>query len=240
MVPIVGNQEEPYRPGVRALLRFGPTGREGEALLRLPKAEGWGKQARMSTPPDLDPSRWLREHGDILYRFALGRVRDPTVAEDMVQETFLAGLKGADGFSGRSAERTWLVGILKHKIIDHFRKNKREVLYGDDWRGTTDTETYLDRRGHWKTGQSEWITQPEKAFERKEFWNVLNSCVSQLNDNQRAVFVQRELEDRNAEEICDALDISSSNLWVLLHRARLQLRRCLEPNWLQRGGDGDS
>lgn len=195
---------------------------------------------RMSSDRDLDPSRWLDEHGDILYRFALGRVRDPVVAEDLVQETFLAGIKGAEGFSGQSAERTWLVGILKHKIIDHFRKKGREVPVGDTIGDAHHTEVYLDRKGHWKTGQSEWITQPRLVAERKEFWKVLNGCVAQLNERQRDVFVLRELEDRNAEEICDALDISTSNLWVLLHRARLQLRRCLETNWLNRDASHDA
>lgn len=195
---------------------------------------------RMPPDRDLNPSRWLDEHGDILYRFALGRVRDPVVAEDLVQDTFLAGIKGAESFSGRSAERTWLVGILKHKITDHFRKQGREVAVGDAIGDAHDTEVYLDRKGHWKTGQSEWITQPQLVAERKEFWKVLNGCVEQLNDRQREVFVMRELEDQNAEEFCNSLDISSSNLWVLLHRARLQLRRCLEANWLNRDPSDDA
>lgn len=183
----------------------------------------------------LDPTRWLEEHGDILYRFALGRVRDPQVAEDLMQDTFLAAIRGADSFSGRSAERTWLVGILKHKIIDYFRTQHRETPTEDvGERMLEDPGAYLDRKGHWKVGQSEWITNPEKAYEREEFWKILNQCVSKLNDNQRRVFEMRELEHLNAEEICEALDISSSNLWVLLHRARLQLKGCLESNWLQR------
>jgi RNA polymerase sigma-70 factor (ECF subfamily) len=182
----------------------------------------------------LDPTKWLDDHGDILYRFALARTRSPELAEDLVQETFLAALKGADGFSGRSEERTWLVGILKHKMIDHFRKHKRELLADDLESRPQDPQAYLDRRGHWKVGQSEWITQPEKAFERKEFWEVLNGCIDNLNERMKAVFVMRELEQQNAEVICKHLDISSSNLWVLLHRARLQLKTCMEINWLQR------
>lgn len=181
---------------------------------------------------ELDPTRWLEEHGDILYHYALGRVRNPDVAEDLVQDTLLAAFKGAEGFSGQSTERTWLVGILKHKILDYFRTHKREMAVEHPQDHVTDPGGYLDRKGHWKLGQSEWITQPEKAFEPKEFWKILNRCLEHLNEKQRHVFTLRELEDHNAEEICDRLDISSSNLWVLLHRARLQLKSCLEQNWL--------
>ncbi len=182
----------------------------------------------------LDPTKWLDDHGDILYRFALARTRNPELAEDLVQDTFLAALKGAESFSGRSEERTWLVGILKHKMIDYFRKHQRESLADDLETRPHDPQAYLDRKGHWKVGQSEWITQPEKAYERKEFWEVLNGCMDHLNDRLKAVFVLRELEHQNAEVICKQLDISSSNLWVMLHRARLQLKTCMEVNWLQR------
>lgn len=183
---------------------------------------------------NLDPTKWLDDHGDILYRYALARTRNPELSEDLVQDTFLAAWKGAESFSGHSEERTWLVGILKHKMIDHFRKHRRESLADDLETRDHDPHAYLDRKGHWKVGQSEWITQPEKAYERKEFWQVLNGCMDHLNDRLKTVFTLRELEHHNAEEICEQLDISSSNLWVMLHRARLQLKTCMEINWLQR------
>jgi RNA polymerase sigma-70 factor (TIGR02943 family) len=189
----------------------------------------------MSISSDLDPSLWLQNHGDVLYRYALARVRSPHTAEDLVQDTFLAALKGAQSFSGRSAERTWLVGVLKHKIIDHFRKHKRMFLQEDLETREPDPENYLDRKGTWKVGQSAWITQPEKAAERTEFWQALNGCLDKLNERQRAVFVLRELQEQDAEDICSSLDISLSNLWVLLHRARLQLKSCLEHNWTRAG-----
>ncbi|MGA0333047.1 MAG: sigma-70 family RNA polymerase sigma factor [Kiritimatiellia bacterium] len=181
----------------------------------------------MEADRELDPARWLSEHGDILYRFALGRVRDPQTAEDLVQDTFLAAMKGATSFSGRSKERTWLVGILKHKIIDHFRKHKRMFLSEDLEIPEHDPQDFLDRKGNWTVGQSAWITQPEKAFELKEFWKHLNGCLEHLTEQQRKVYVLRELEEHSAEEICDALEMSPSNLWVTLHRARLQLKDCL-------------
>jgi len=96
----------------------------------------------------LDPTRWLEEHGDILYHYALGRVRNPDVAEDLLQDTLLAAFKGAASFSGQSTERTWLVGILKHKILDYFRTYKREVAYEAPQDQVTDPGSYLDRKGH--------------------------------------------------------------------------------------------
>lgn len=181
----------------------------------------------METDRELDPTRWLTEHGDILYRFALGRVRDPQTAEDLVQDTFLAAMKGAKSFSGRSKERTWLVGILKHKIIDHFRKHKRMFLSEDLELKEQDPEAFLDRKGNWTVGQSAWITQPETALEMKEFWTHLNGCLEHLGEQQRKVYVLRELEEQSADDICEAMEMSPSNLWVTLHRARLQLKDCL-------------
>jgi RNA polymerase sigma-70 factor (ECF subfamily) len=188
----------------------------------------------MTSSPDLDPKRWLNEHGDILYRFALGRVRDPQTAEDLVQDTYLAAMKGADSFSGRSTERTWLVGILKHKIIDHFRKHNRMFLSEDLETREQDPHAFLDRKGNWKVGQSEWITDPEKAYERKEFWTQLNACLEHLSDRHRKVYVLRELQEQDAEEICSEMNMTPSNLWVTLHRARLQLKECLTQNWISR------
>jgi RNA polymerase sigma-70 factor (ECF subfamily) len=184
--------------------------------------------------PRLDPELWLEDHGDILFRFCLARIRNPVIAEDLVQETFLAAMKAKERFSGRSSERTWLVGILKHKIIDHIRKSKRETLSEDIDIREAPTEEYFDRKGHWKVGAPEWVTNPTRAYEQKEFWGVLDSCMKKLQSKQHEVFQRRELEGQDASEICEALDISSSNLWVLLYRARLQLRKCLEKNWFER------
>ena len=191
----------------------------------------------MDSPSDIDPKRWLDEHGDILYRYALGRVRNAQTAEDLVQDTFLAAMKGADSFGGRSTERTWLVGILKHKIIDHFRKHKRMFLSEDLETREFNPHDSLDRKGHWKVGQAEWITNPEKAYERQEFWAQLNQCLEGLNDRHRQVYVLRELQHQEAEDICESLDITPSNLWVTLHRARLQLKDCLTANWLSADSD---
>lgn len=188
----------------------------------------------MAKEIDLDPARWLAEHGDVLYRFALGRLRDPQTAEDLVQDTFLAALKGADSFSGRSQERTWLIGILKHKIIDHFRKHNRMFLSEDLEMKELDPHAFLDRKGEWTLGQAAWITDPEQAYERKEIWASLEDCISHLPERHKQIYVLRELQDQPAEEICETLDVSPSNLWVSLHRARLQLRDCLSGKGLGR------
>ena len=193
-----------------------------------------GQHARMDDARELDPNRWLQEHGDIMFRYAISRVRDAAAAEDLVQETFLAGIKSKERFSGRSTERTWLIGILKHKIVDYIRKDSRQTLSDDIENREQPSEEYFDRKGHWKVGPSEWLVNPQKAFERNEFWEVLHDCVEHLKDKQKQVFIKRELESLDAEEICRDLDISSSNLWVLLFRARAQLKKCMEVNWLEK------
>lgn len=125
----------------------------------------------------------------------------------------------------------------KHKILDHFRKHKRMILSEDLETREQDPHAYLDRKGTWKVGQSEWITQPEKACGRKEFWKHLNLCLEQLNDRHRDVYTMWELQNRGAEEICEVLDLSRSNLWVCLYRARLQLREGLTKNGFRPDGD---
>ncbi|MBI1822095.1 MAG: sigma-70 family RNA polymerase sigma factor [Nitrospirae bacterium] len=177
------------------------------------------------------PDKWVDSYGDYLYRCALARVRDPKLAEEIVQETFLAGLQSRDQFRGESSERGWLVGILKHKVIEYFRKTSREFTvetpepFGDEFEGV------FDEIGHWKgdkTGPCEWNQNPDTLLERKEFWIALDGCLSRLPSRMANVFSLREIDDIGSEKICEVLDISTSNLWVLLHRARMQLRQCLE------------
>jgi len=179
-----------------------------------------------------DPAIWVDEYGDILYRYAIARVRNPNTAEDLVQDTFLAGLKGRDKFSGRSTERTWLVGILKHKIIDHYRKSQREISSDELEVRDVPEEQYFDRKGTWKVSPNEWLTNPIKAFEQKEFFDVLHSCMQKLPEKQLIAFEMRELQGASPEEICQEIDVTSTNLWVIIYRARAQLKKCLELNWL--------
>jgi RNA polymerase sigma-70 factor (ECF subfamily) len=179
-----------------------------------------------------DPSSWVDLHGDVLYRYAILRVKDPGTAEDLVQETFLSALRAAAGFKNESTQRTWLVGILKHKIVDHFRKNTLEIRESDiaPWEEEDDVE-YFDRRGHWKRPVHPWKDSPEQLVENKEFWAVFQSCLSKLPEAHRRAFTLREIDGTSSDEICEILSVSPANLWVMLHRARSRLRKCLDANW---------
>jgi RNA polymerase sigma-70 factor (ECF subfamily) len=190
----------------------------------------------------IDPERWVEEHGDCLYRYALLRTRDSGVAEDLVQETFLAGLKSRESFAGQSSERTWLVGILKHKIIDHLRRVCRERDHGGEESMPRELEEQFDEAQHWRVrdgfGPKEWRVDAQALFERKEFWAVLDRCLSGLPERTAHAFMLREMEEVETGEVCKVLNITATNLWVMLHRARMQLRRCIEINWFGSRRDG--
>lgn len=180
-----------------------------------------------------NPEGWPDLYGDFLYRFALLRVREASVAEEMVQETFLAALQAQGRFAGQSTERSWLVGIMKHKIVDHFRKVTREIPTDDIdrlWTGETSDGTF-DQDGHWKLDQTaplDWPDNPGGVLEKKQFWDVLKRCLGELPPRMAQVFSLREVDDVSTEDICTMLKITPNNLWVLLHRARKHLRGCLE------------
>ena len=128
----------------------------------------------------LDPDSWLDDYGDLLFGYALSRVRDKTLAEDLVQEALLAAFATAHTFKGNSKESTWLVGILRHKVLDHFRKSSREQKGQDEWRSLLELESNeFNELGAWKTSIPEW-SNPEKAAQQAEFWPVLNRCIGAL------------------------------------------------------------
>ena len=182
----------------------------------------------------LDPSVWVDRYGDYLFRYAMLRLRDRSAAEDMVQETFLAALKDRGAFSGNSSEVTWLVGILKHKIADHYRRQAREApLEGGDLREHPDAG-HFDGAGHWTTGPAEWGGNPADLYRQGEFLVQFRNCLSRLSPNHANAFTLREIEGADTGEICKVLNITETNLWVILHRARMQLRRCLETRWFNR------
>lgn len=193
-----------------------------------------------ATPGASDPDTWVDRYGDYLFRFAMLRVRDPGVAEEVVQDTLVAALQARERFSGKSSERSWLTGILKHKIIDHFRRITRERPVDDVQPWTDEHEELFDADGHWRmTGGSsptEWDLSPSRTLEQKEFFEALAQCLSKLPRRIADAFTLRELEEMRTDEICKALNISPTNLWVMLHRARVQLRRCVQLNWFNRRG----
>ena len=178
-----------------------------------------------------DPETWVDQYGDYLYRFALSRLQDNDAAEDLVQETFLAALHARENFKGRSSVTTWLTGILKHKIIDHLRKESRNQPVEDVEPFTASLDDLFDEKGKWKVGPSKWTANPTELYERKEFWRILKQCLSGLSGRLAQIFRLRELEELSTEEICKVFNISATNLWVILYRARMLLRRCLEINW---------
>ncbi len=182
-----------------------------------------------STPAS--PATWVDEHGDALFGYALSRLKNPSSAEDVVQETFLAALRAQKDFSGSSSERTWLIGILKHKIVDLIRKESREQPLDEIETMEAPEETFFDRKGHWRVKPVEWKSHPGKILEQKEFMAVLLGCLEHLPDRLHRLFVLRELEELDSEKICKDLSITPTNLWVLLYRARMRLRGCLTENW---------
>jgi RNA polymerase sigma-70 factor (ECF subfamily) len=198
--------------------------------------------SQTQTMPDAtspDAGRWLDEHGDYLFKYASFRLRDDSAAEDAVQETFLAAIKAYREFEGRASERTWLVGILKHKIIDHFRKADREAPLGEGGDEGPEHLEFFERTGQW-TGHwdadrapSDWHATPAELIERTDFWKVFNDCLTPLPQRTASAFTLREVDGLKSEEICEILAISANNLWVMLHRARLHLRNCLEVNWFK-------
>jgi len=178
-----------------------------------------------------DPETWVSQHGDAMYRYALMRLKNPTVAEDLVQETFLAALKARHNFAGKSSEKTWLIGILKHKIIDHFRKSKREVLVEDINAEADHQDEFFDENGHWNTRFGVW-NRPNEALEQKEFWEIFSSCISDLPEHLADLYILREINGMQSDEVCKVLNISTTNnMWVMMSRARMRIRRCLEARW---------
>ena len=192
--------------------------------------------APMGSRPQANPERWVDEHGDPLFRYALVRVRRREVAEDLVQETLLSAMRSREKFAGQSSERSWLFGILKHKINDYFREFGRETSF-------TDLESLADEfsekfvpEGYWVhvKGPKEWKPEPDEVMHRAEFWQTMRNCLDKLPERIANVFMLREMEEVESKEICSMLSISEGNLWVMLHRARMALRECLEINWFNR------
>ena len=184
----------------------------------------------------LDPDSWLENYGDLLFGYALARVRDKTQSEDLVQETLLAAIATAHTFKGNSKESTWLVGILRHKILDHFRELSRVQKGQDDLLSLVELErSEFNEQGAWKAPIPEW-SNPEKAAEQAEFWPVLNHCIGALPEKLGTLYTLREIDGIDTDQIADALNISTkNNLWVMLSRARQQMRRCLQRRWFKPG-----
>jgi RNA polymerase sigma-70 factor (ECF subfamily) len=173
----------------------------------------------------------LEAHGDYLFNLAVGQVRDETVAEDLVQETFLAALRARDGFRGQSSDRTWLVGILRHKIYDHLRRTCRERLVHSDKTSSRADQEVWDDSVLWVHEVAGGCLEPSRRMELEEFRQALETALGKLPPRIAQVFQLYAVEERPNHEVCDRLGISESNLWVMLHRARKQLRAELADWW---------
>lgn len=185
---------------------------------------------------ELDRQSELNALRPDLLRFARLQLRDAGAAEDAVQETLLAALTGSHRFESRSSYKTWLISILRNKIIDIIRAQSREVsatsLSEDEAGDDRLAESLFDRRGHWKdTARPGRWADPEASFEQQQFWRVFEACLDHLPEKTARVFMMREFLGFETGEICKETGISTSNCWVVLHRARMGLRACLEESW---------
>ncbi|WP_299432242.1 sigma-70 family RNA polymerase sigma factor [uncultured Maribacter sp.] len=181
-------------------------------------------------PHQLNPNIWVDKYADYLFNYAVTRVSDAEIAKDLVQETFFAGLKSAKNYKGDAAERTWLIAILKRKVIDHYRKinskkGKAEVRM--NYSSNSDSE------GDWLEEQvaDPFSTMNNNVLENEELGEAIQLCISKLPKKQSKVFVMKTIQGIDTEDICNELKINPSNLWVMIHRARTALMDCLNKNW---------
>lgn len=179
------------------------------------------------------PEQWLDLHGDALFRYALVMGADEHLAEDLVQETLLAALKGRQRFDAAASERTWLIAILRNKAIDQRRRDRREGPSLEDLDPAV--EGNFTTLGKWRKAPSRWNPNPQSLVESGEFWVIFRACMGALPVNIREAFALRVLEELSAPETCKVLQITATNLWTMLFRARERLRRCLEGKWLKKG-----
>ncbi|MBD1363703.1 sigma-70 family RNA polymerase sigma factor [Mucilaginibacter sp. ZT4R22] len=192
----------------------------------------------MISPPtdhQLDPKNWVKAYADYLYMYAITRVNDEEQAQDLVQETFLAGLNAMSRFEGKSSERTWLTAILKNKIIDVYRKRSSGLKTRELANAEGEVDDFFNGHdGHWK---EQYAPQPfgidnYDPLEGKELNGILKKCMEKLPALWQSVFTMKHLDDEPTDAVCSELKISAANYWVIIHRAKLNLRACLQKNWI--------
>ncbi len=189
----------------------------------------------------LDPERWVERYGNYLFRYAMSFLREEKLAEDAVQECLLAGLEALAKYTGSASEKTWLTGILKHKIVDSIRQQSREKPM-EDLENLADTladeDDLFDETAHWSHPIVS-LDDPANALDNKRFWEALDKCITALPPKLARLFMLRELGDMDSENICQELQITATNLWTMLYRCRMSLRQCLEVKWLGSRRNGD-
>ena len=177
----------------------------------------------------IDPTKWVDKYSNYLFNYTISKVNDRELANDLISETFLAGLKSMKNFKGEATERTWLISILKRKIIDQYRKNNSrkgraevKITYNED------------------TNQGDWLEEKapdrfdktaEDIMENEELGLAILNCMDNLTEKQAEIFKMKTIDGFDTETICKEFNITPSNLWVIIHRARTALAQCLEKNW---------
>jgi len=182
----------------------------------------------------------IESHRPYLLRYALAQLRDASLAEEAVQEALLAALESIGSFGGKSTLRTWLTSILRFKVIDLQRRavaDRARVSIDEDRDGADESwlDEHFDASGHWREAPQAW-GDPVSALEKGRFWEVFERCLDRLPGAGNRVFFLREVLGEDTETICKAEGITASNCWVILHRARIMLRSCLEKNWFGKEG----
>ena len=174
----------------------------------------------------LSPAKWVDLYADVLYRWFLLRTNQKQVSEDLVQEVFLSAWKARESYNGSSSERNWLFAICKNKLIDHYRKRRSS-------RAAVSGSHFFDDAEHWTgvAAPSDW-NMDQLPTDRNEFYKALNACLQTLHVSQHAAFTLRYMEGMESRDICKNLSLTMQHYWVLIHRAKLQLRECLQRNWL--------
>ncbi|WP_183562278.1 sigma-70 family RNA polymerase sigma factor [Mucilaginibacter sp. SP1R1] len=183
----------------------------------------------------LNPRHWVKAHADYLYAYTLSRLNDDELAKDLVQETFLAALEKVDRFEGKSTERTWLTAILKNKIIDVYRKKSSGLANAGEKKAEEKQQDFFEEdNGHWTSAHA---PQPfgidnHDPLRGKEFNQILQRCMQKLPVLWMSVFTMKHIDDEATEFICSELKVTQANFWVIIHRAKLNLRACLQKNWI--------
>ncbi len=183
----------------------------------------------------LNPHQWVNAHADYLYAFAISRINNEEQAKDLVQDTFLAALEKINNFEGKSSERTWLIAILKNKIIDVYRKKSSGLKTTDIKEAEQEQNDFFEEHtGHWiaEHGPKEFGIEDKDHIISKEFEEILQKCLQKLPVLWKAVFTMKHIEDESTDTICTELKVTSSNFWVIIHRTKLNLRACLQKNWI--------
>lgn len=180
--------------------------------------------------PQINPDKWVDSYSDYLFNYAIVRVNDREVAKDLISETFLAGLRSMKNFKGKATERTWLISILKRKIIDHYRKINSKKGKAEVRMNYTDKDQdgdWLEERVADDYGQS-----AEESLVNNELGDAIYTCLEKINPKHAQIFKMKTIDNFDSEVICNEFGITSSNLWVIIHRARTALAECLEDKWL--------